>query len=875
MAGRAQKCLRLLGAGLLTLSTGTAAATAGAVGTATAALAADQSSAVTVTGSPAFPGLAVTVSKTTELVNEVVQVSWTGARPTQGNFALNYLQIMQCWGDDAAGPERTQCQSGGLSGDLRGGAFVSSRQVTYDITDPRETLTASRPNQLRYVPFRSVTGKTTEAGLSEFFDGSTTNEIPYAGTRADGGGTLPFEVQTSTEAPGLGCGTKREAQPSSPSPRPAGGATSATPTATTAAMGAATGTAATEADVSAPERVAADNPGQRCWLVVVPRGDTEVDGSQRTADQSRQLISSPLSQSNWDQRLVLPLDFVALGQPCPLGKAERAVVGQEAAVEAVSSWQPTLCAGDGPVYSYSQLSDILARQQAVGDSPVLAVTSQPLEPDQVRPGSTPIYAPVLLSGITVAFNIDSQSAFSASPEVKARNGQRITELNLTPRLVAKLLTQSYQVAAARDRKGLEKNPLDLTRDPDFLKDNPAFRELSYTGVGSIVVPAGLSDTAGRVWQWMLADVDAKAFLDGAADPFGMVVNPAYKGVGQQSGFPKSDEECTTFLTDQPPLCTLDAFPYAGDSHEAARAAARGDTLSRSTYDPASVPPSYKRSTPQPTGSRSVLALADTATALRYDLQSARLRNAAGNFVRPDEAGLLAGLAAMKPGPVASVLEPTVASTQPLVYPLTNLSYAVTTPAGLTPQARKEYATFLQYAAGPGQRPGITFGTLPPGDVPLPQALRTQTLAVAKTIGTIPPTAGASAKPSSAGSPAGTGAGGTGGLGTGGDSGGESSLSAGSFDSGGVFDSAGLDPVAGPLPLDEVLPQTAADLGAAASTAPAPQTIDGPVLAQRIPADDVSGAARYSVVIVLAAGGVAALAGSFLRRTQRAPVPRLA
>ncbi|MBC7372406.1 MAG: hypothetical protein H7323_00250 [Frankiales bacterium] len=822
---RTQRGLRVLAAGLLTLSV----ATLGLTGVNPQRAAAADSTAVTVTGSPGFPGLAVTVSKTRGLVNEVTQISWTGSRPTRGNFGVDYLQIMQCWGDAATGPEREQCQFGGLTGDLRGGAFVSSRQVSYDLTDPLETYRRQSNGPLRFVPFRSVTGKTKEAGLSEFYDASTTNEVPYARSRPDGGGTLPFEVQTSTEAPGLGCGVARAAT------SPAG---SDTATATVA-----TGPAGT--------------PGLRCWLVVVPRGDREVDGSLRTAEASRQLLSSPLSQSNWQQRLVVPLDFTQVGQPCPLGKAERAVVGHEDVTEAISSWQPTLCAGNGPVYSYSQLADNLARRQAVGDAPSLSVTTRPVPAAEAPAGRTPTYAPIALSGLSVAFNIDSQSAFSAPPEVKARDGQQLTELNLTPRLVAKLLTQSYRVAAAQDRTGLENNPLDLTRDPDFRRLNPTFTQLSFTGIGGIVVPAGLSDSAGLVWEWLLADAEAKAFIAGAPDPDGMVINPSYKGAGQQDGFPKSDSVCTTFQTTQPPLCTLDAFPYAGDLHEASRAAARGDTLSRSTFDPSAVPAVYRRSLPQPTGSRAVLALADTATAARFGLQTAKLRNTSGAFVAPDDTGLLAALAAMPASEVPGVLRPDPATAAAAAYPLASVSYAFTTPTALDAPARLEYAAFLRYAAGPGQQRKVGFGGLPVGYAPLPQAQRAQTLAAAGRIATTRTPASAVAPTSAA----------TGTVVTTPDSGGLAV--APPFDSGTSPDTAaGL--TAFPAPVSQPLGASPVVAGGPAPVRPeiAPNSVPAVlVVGSPTPIDD-PGAARYGVVLVLATGGLAALAGSWLRRPRR-------
>ncbi|MGH3430126.1 MAG: hypothetical protein ACRDQZ_21575, partial [Mycobacteriales bacterium] len=69
-------------------------------------------SAVTKSGNGDFAKLTVTVSQTQNLINQTITVSWIGAAPTvtDTNFSINYLQIMQCWGDDPAGPDRTQCQ---------------------------------------------------------------------------------------------------------------------------------------------------------------------------------------------------------------------------------------------------------------------------------------------------------------------------------------------------------------------------------------------------------------------------------------------------------------------------------------------------------------------------------------------------------------------------------------------------------------------------------------------------------------------------------------------------------------------------------------------------------------------------------------------
>ena len=104
------------------------------------------------------------------------------------------------------------------------------------------------------------------------------------------------------------------------------------------------------------------------------------------------------------------------------------------------------------------------------------------------------------------------------------------------------------------------------------------------------------------------------------------------------------------------------------------------------------------------------------------------------FVAPTTASMTAALDDMAPSSVDErVLQPVKGVTDPDAYPLTHLTYAVTTPGNLAPDEAGAYAKFLDYVAGPGQHPGLAPGDLPAGYVPLPKTLRTQTLATAAEI----------------------------------------------------------------------------------------------------------------------------------------------
>ncbi|MFF3213490.1 hypothetical protein ACFYYB_22775 [Streptomyces sp. NPDC002886] len=804
----------------------------------------DASSEVTVSGAGDFADLKVTVGQTRNLVGQVVKISWTGGKPTVSDtaYSANYLQIMQCWGDEATGPAADQCQFGassalGSAGN-QAGAYTNTRQLNYgaNLQDAEhEPLPPPTPSGISFAPFRTVGGDPVSPGnWNEFYDVNSTNEVPYARTNARGTGEVWFETQTAVEAPGLGCGTAVPGSQGAPT-------------------------------------------GRGCWLVIVPRGEKEVDGSPYTAQSSGQLQSSPLSPANWKQRLVVPLGFEPLGSYCPIGAEERGTIGSEMAAEAITRWQPALCqTGGKAIYGYAQVPDETARVKLLSGTPGLVFLGRPAPADPVR---KPVYAPVALSGITIGFFIESQAGFEAPDEVKARNGVRLSSLRLTPRLVAKLLTESYQDGNSRFADSTAKNPVNLGHDPEFMHHNPDYAGLDFPGkLGDALVPQPLADTTRQLWEWVTRDPAAREFLDGTPDNTGahgdasyagMAVNPNYRGIALPvDTFPKSDPYCQPFPLDHPesPLCIQDKHPYATDMHAAARAASRGDTLARTSWDATATPPTYKKDPPQLAGSRAVLAVTDTATADRYGLVRAELLNAGGKFVAPEPAALLAAAKARKAG-ADGFSSPDPAAADPAAYPLTVLTYAATVPADLTEAEGKDYGAMLAYAAAQGQTPGVAAGSLPHGYAPLPQALRAQTRAAAQRVSTEagkkptpspePPAPSSPAPGGSGGTPSGTGgaaaAGGSGSAGTGTSGAGTSAAGAGS--------AAGGAP--GPAPAS---PGAAVTTTGGAGTTGATGTSGAPA-AQAVGStpDWAVGAIRNVLLICLVVGALAAFAGPLLPR----------
>lgn len=681
--------LRILLAALLVALLVPAVVAVGSTGSPAVGADDDVDTAVTVQGTGRFSDLRVTVSKTENLVNEVVHITWSGLKGGSGdNFRANYLQIMQCWGDEPS-PDRTKCQFGGLV-DIRYGGFnAANRQVNGEVVDPLETITTAPGQPNAYVPFRSVTNVTEPTLPSQFFGGSTTNEQPFGRTAGDGTGQDYFEVQTGREAPGLGCGDRM-----------------------------------------------ANGKTRDCWLAIVPRDNLEVDGQQPATGT---LSSSPLSQTNWNSKLAVRLKFDPIGLACPIGTAEKRLLGQEEAAEAIVRWQPKLCGETGSIFGFSQVSGDLARGKVLDDDPWLNFISNPLDPATVPEGRPITYAPVTISALGIAFNLDIIPAFGAPADVQARRGQRAESMKLNARLLAKMLTQSY-LAGSYSPGMPPGNPIDLLRDPEFKELNPLLSKIkTETPLVSLLQPLGLADGHGEVWAYIKSDPEAVAFINGKADPWGAKINPRYKGLSlERSDFPRSDLGQLN-LGDNGAggviqVQELDARPFAADMHEVARSAVKGDTLSRTQYDRLANPPVFRKDPPQVGGQRSILGITDLPTAERFSLPMVALKNAAGKYVTPNPGSIRAGLVQMKKSKVDGVLLTNPAATDPDAYPIPVVTYAVTSPQQLPADDAKAYAAFLKYAATKGQVPGIEQGKLPEGYVPLPAAMVEQTLAAARFIG---------------------------------------------------------------------------------------------------------------------------------------------
>ena len=660
---------------------------------------------------PLFENLEVTVSQVQDITYQAVTVSWQGSSATpSADLAANYLQIMQCWDDGTGTADPTHCQWGAGAGSSVSllGAGSGTRLLGYLNQDPNQSYTGKfdikpPPGESSHtyaVPFQtpptgaSPTGTTTQR-FEKFFDSSTSNEIAGARTSVDGTGEVTFEIQTTMEAPHLGCG----------------------------------GTTV-------------DGEVRDCWLVVVPRGEFMANGNPFVQGLNGRLMGSPLSQSNWNNRIEFPLDFRSVESGCPIGANEVRTTGNEMVATAFSSWQSSMCAKK-KVFGFSMIGDSESRRNVVSETDGaarLSFVDLPLSSTESA-GSTVVYAPVVKSALTIAFNINY--FLQGESAIKSKDGQQVKNLTLSPRLVAKLLTQSYQqdVAGGTGLAYLASNPTNLRHDAEFLALNPEFRDfINSVSLTGLMVPIGNEDVFAQLWKWIKADTDAKAFLSGTADEWGMVVNPYYRDLGINldstiNSFPKAD--LSTFqeydYVPEPGFGTFELRPYVADLHDGGVRAFRGDAGIKTFWDTARNPSAFASPGTQVLGQRFMLTVTDVVTAKRLGLGTAKLLNPQGEALAPTVDAIDAAVAEFVDSDVAGVKVSTAVLEDPDSYPLSTLTYAVIDVCRASISELKNYKTLLNFVMTEGQSIGNSKGQLPFGYSALDE---TQIASVKKAIATI-------------------------------------------------------------------------------------------------------------------------------------------
>lgn len=660
---------------------------------------------------------------------ERVHISWSGAHPSGARAADPYgenglnqeypVVIMQCRGiDDSSLPaaqqlkpetcwttsrqQRSQSIDPTLAvwqHDLK--ATPAERDLKSGLLDLPAECADAKNDATHTTPFVAASGKVFAAcsGSTMPPEASVGAAFPPAEVSAysdaEGKGSVNFEVRSVTENESLGC-----------------------------------------SDTTRCSIVAVPIMGVSCFDADYQcRREGRFDaGSSNFANEGVVPAVSPLfwwSASNWDNRVSVPLTFGLPPDACAVldKRSPTAFYGSELMNQASLQWSPAYCLNQ---------KRFKFQHNRMGDDPAFVLVENGQAPAAFVSGSREVgskeerigYAPTAVTGFAVGFAIDE-------PGNAGERGQ----LNLNARLIAKLLTQSYTGSnRGQQHPGMEKNPLSLNLDPEFMALNPGLDQIQREAAATVLSLSESSDVIKSLTAYLNADPEAKQFISGAADPWGMVVNPSYKKLKlpvsefplRDTFIPTSALEC--YQQNPAPYFSQLAAPVNSITKIAAAVLDAWPNV-QTKCDRASASDPFKvgRVDRQGVGTRFMLGIVSLGDAERYGLRTAALQTASSvgpsapfidasgrTFVAPTATSLAAAVKLAEDKGPRSAFDMTqeMLRKQPEAYPGTMIVYTTAKFRGLDKADAGKVSSFIKIATTEGQVPGSGNGKLPEGYLPI-------------------------------------------------------------------------------------------------------------------------------------------------------------
>jgi hypothetical protein len=728
--------------------------------------------------------------------NQQLNVSWSGAHPTGGivgdesssraaGFEEYPVVLMECRGIDSANAPSgeqlspktcwTQTASERYNED-NNTAFPAWRLDHYapaaetakyaGAPNPlNPSCSVDQPEAARWVPFVAADGTKYDPG---YFGGAGCNPLApeagdvenagapgnttYAVTDPFGNGAAKFVVWTADQNASLGCSDTVQC------------ALVVIPIMGVSCV------AALASGESAGDDAACRSPG------LYPPGQP---ANTATVDPT---VTGDLwwTASNWRNRVTIPLGFAQSASVCSVVNHSDPVLmyGSPPLAEAAAQWAPAFCTdptkftfrhvqtgepsvknllglglNTGSTTSDSPSASPGARSSSSPSPSASASSDAPtasngveavLESDAPPDGYTSptVQSPVALTGFAISYIIDDSS------------GHEYTSLKLTPRLLAKLLTESYPDISAvyNAYPALANNPVNITQDHEFVALNPGLPRLfdAQDAAATLYAISSNADTMFALTSYINADPEARAWLNGTPDPWGMVVNPNYRGIALPvESWPLLDSFIASFghggnndcIDDAPvPYLPLVASPTSALA-TIAQALQYASPLSQTQCvlggGSGSLGNKLTTAGRQIPGVRFMIGLTSLGDAAYYGLDTAALQtyevapdptarftSTAGRlFAAPTTDSLIAAARLASPNestgtwpiPYAAMRQnPSDAA----AYPGTMFVYLAVPAAGLPPADAANFASFMRFAATTGQIAGFGNGQLPPGYAPM-------------------------------------------------------------------------------------------------------------------------------------------------------------
>jgi hypothetical protein len=679
------------------------------------------SSAVTVPGPALYdpaagtqtgPAGSVTVDQTQNLTNQVVHVTWSGFTPTVGTtpqFLHQFVMYsVRVYQCRGTDPKITDCYGSSL--------FNADASAGFDQVPP-------------------AAGSTTPDFPSNMVLTSTRPDSPGANS---GSGEAYIEVWTSRESQNLGCDSTH---PCSIVVEPNYGGD---------ALGYDSGTSdCTDHSL--------DSPAVGFGYEATDYVFNETGGPQGTFADGEYCA--------WQNRTVVPIHFAPAFGDCQPRNADFTAEGLPMLDRAMQQWDAGAClsSSDPTTVQYAgDLDEPAARKDFLAGrtGADMALTSYPADPTLAK-AHPYTYVPLANSAIAVAFLVDDGQSHT-----------RLTSMRLDARLLAKMLTQSYNYEPFATATVAPGNPSCVFDDPEFKKLNPDSATVTWPTCGAFsnigngnsttipIVTGGQTDLVQQLTTWIGDDPDAAAFLKGTPDPWGMVVDEKYQPpfaypqesfVLQDSTGPDKDPSGNAWVGPQADRKIIKSFEWTPvqDGLDAVSRGMLSHQASCYDYDIDGLQGGHDKCSPQNLGDLGMFAIVDEARAAAYDWPTASLLNPAGAYVAPSTSSMLAavgdmttdtatGTQALAYGDSASPL-----ATDASAYPLTGVDYAMAPISGIAPAKAAKISGFLREVAatGGGQVAGTVPGTMPAGFAPLTGAQQAQAAAGAAAVAPPAPASG--------------------------------------------------------------------------------------------------------------------------------------
>jgi hypothetical protein len=453
------------------------------------------------------------------------------------------------------------------------------------------------------------------------------------------------------------------------------------------------------------------------------------------------------SASNWQNRLMVPLTFAPPSNVCALvtNSTPVPIYGSYLLLGATQQWAPHFCLNK-KLFSLQHVLTGEPEAQNLLQAGSIDAAFEAAPPQTPFTGRV-VQAPTAVTGFAIVFDIVDKF------------GQQYTTLRLDARLLAKLLTESYPSityiqqndTALQNPTTHQPNPLNIADDPEFKALNPTIPnvigDLAGASAATLLAVSGNADAMWALTSYVNADPEARAWLDGKPDPWGMVVNPKYKGIKLpvtqwpllDTYIPTGLAASNSCLAETPvPWLPLVASPV--ESMASITIDMQFDLSdSQVNCNNSFQFPSFTSVGPENPGQTFILGITSLADADQFGLDIASLETQGGStsdtqfssaagrsFAAPSTASLRAAVRMMAPDPktgswTVPYAKMRTASGGKSAYPGTMLISTDVATHGVPKAIAADLGKFLSFVALSGQHSGFGNGQLPPGYLPMTAA----------------------------------------------------------------------------------------------------------------------------------------------------------